>query len=120
MSGRLVDDGTRLIWATRGRTWGFRFVRRGGFDEPLAVYERAFSGIGDQAEEWGRVADNVALRFPDPEGRSDASGRVIPHDFVLVGGWSAEVDSLDDGRRRVWPLVAAEFESIWDNPTPPV
>ena len=23
-----------LIWATRGRTWGFRFLRDGGFEEP--------------------------------------------------------------------------------------
>ena len=32
-----------LIWATRGRTWGFRFLRDGGFPDPLPVYDLAFS-----------------------------------------------------------------------------
>ena len=45
-----------LIWATRGRTWGFRFLRNGGFEDPLAVYDDAFSGVGDQPEAWRRVA----------------------------------------------------------------
>ena len=34
-----------LIWATRGRTWGFRFLRDGGLEDPLDTYEEAFAGI---------------------------------------------------------------------------
>ena len=59
----------RFIWATRGRTWGFRFLRKGGLVDPLGVYEATFSKVGDQPEAWRRVADKVALRFPDPDGR---------------------------------------------------
>ena len=46
------------------------------------------------------VWSGVALRFPDPAGRRDASGRTIPHDFVLFGDWAEGIESVDEGRRR--------------------
>ena len=109
----------RLIWATRGRTWGFRFLRTGGFDDPLRVYEEAFSEVADQPEAWSRVADMVALRFQDPRGRRDASGRVIPHDFVVLGPEVELIHSLEDGRRLIWPEVADEFTRVWQLSEPP-
>src|SRR5690606_23496581 len=108
-----------FIWVTRGRTWGFRFLRRGGVSDPLRVYEDAFAQIGEEPEAWGRVGDVVALRFPDPAGRRDAADRVIPHDFVLLGRWADGIDSFEEGRRRVWREVVEEFEGIWDQPEPP-
>ena len=33
----------RLIWATRGRSWGFRFLLNAGLPDPLADYERSFA-----------------------------------------------------------------------------
>lgn len=116
---RPTDENAGFIWATRGRTWGFRFLRRGGFEDPLRVYEDAFSDIGDQPEAWRRVADKVVLRFPDPDGRQDAAGRVIPHDFVLLGSWADGINSLEDGRQRIWHEVADEFRLVWDKPGPP-
>ena len=108
-----------FIWATRGRTWGFRFLRSGGCEDPLGVYEAIFSEIGDQPEAWRRVADKVALRFPDPDDRRDAAGRVIPHDFVLLGPWADGINSLDDGRQRIWHEVADEFKSVRKEARPP-
>ncbi len=119
MSLLQTDENATFIWATRGRTWGFRFLRTGGLTDPLGEYERTFSKIGDQPEDWGRVDDKVALRFLDPKKRQDAAGRVIPHDFVLFGGWADGINSLEDGRQRVWPQVAVEFESVWDKAEPP-
>ena len=113
------DEDAGFIWATRGRAWGFRFLRKGGLEDPLSLYEETFSQVGDQPEAWCRVADNVALRFPDPDGRQDAAGRVIPHDFVLLGSWAEEVNSLEAGRQRIWHEVADEFESVWDKTEPP-
>ena len=116
---RPADEDLGFIWATRGRTWGFRFLRTGGLKHPLGVYEALFSEIGDQPEAWCRVADKVALRFPDPDGRRDAAGRVIPHEFVLLGRWANGIDSLEDGRQRIWHEVADEFESVWNKTEPP-
>lgn len=120
MISRLTDENATFIWATRGRTWGFRFLRSGGLPDPLRVYEDAFSKVGDQPEGWRRVGDKVALRFPDPDGRRDAAGRVIPHDFVLLGHWADGINSLEDGRQRIWPEVADEFKSVWDKTEPPL
>lgn len=108
-----------LIWATRGRTWGFRFLLNGGFDDPLVVRDDVFSGLEDQPEAWRRVDGKVALRFPDPLGRQDAAGRVIPHEFVVLEPEADRIDSLEDGRRLIWPLVAAEFERVWQLSEPP-
>lgn len=119
MNSRPTNEGATFIWATRGRTWGFRFLRNGGLPDPLGVYESTFSELGDQSEGWSRVDDRVALRFPDPEGRRDLAGRVIPHDFVLLGPWADGINSLDDGFQRIWPEIADEFESLWDKPEPP-
>ncbi len=119
MSLRPTDKNVGFIWATRGRTWGFRFLRTGGFPNPLGVYEATFSKVEEGPEACLRVDDKVALRFPDPDGRRDASGRVIPHDFVLHGHWADGINSLEDGLRRIWPEVADEFNSVWNKPEPP-
>ena len=120
MSEPPTGEDAGFIWATRGQTWGFRFIRRGGLDDPLRVYEDAFSNVGDQPEAWHRVADTVAaVRFPDPDGRRDAAGRVIPHDFVLLGHWAEGIDSLEGARQRIWHEVAGEFERIWNKSEPP-
>jgi hypothetical protein len=119
MSSRPTGENTEFIWATRGRTWGFRFLRKGGLEDPLGVYEDIFSKVGDRPEAWRRVGDTVALRFPDPDGRRDAAGRVIPHDFILLGPWAVGINSLEDGRQRIWSEVADEFDKVWDKNEPP-
>lgn len=110
-ASRPTSDG--LIWATRGRTWGFRFVRRDGWTDPLEIYDQVFAHVPDLPEAFVRVDDRVGLRFPDPEGRRDASGRLIPHEFVLTGNYALGVDSVQAGIDEVWPLVCDEFAQIW-------
>jgi hypothetical protein len=109
----------RLIWATAGRSWGFRFVLKGGLSDPLPVYERSFANRKDEPTTFHRSAGTVALRFPDPLGRRDASGRVIPHEFVVFGDLADEIESVEDGRQRVWPLVAKVYAGTWDAERPP-
>lgn len=108
-----------FIWATRGHTWGFRFLRDGGLQDPLPAYDKAFSGASDDDEVFHRQGDTVALRFLDPDGKRDASGRVIPHEFVITGPEARVTTSVEDGRRLLWPLVVEEFARAWGLPTPP-
>ncbi|GAA4403050.1 hypothetical protein GCM10023168_14210 [Fodinibacter luteus] len=110
---------TGLIWATRGRSWGFRFLLTAGVGDPLAAYERIFAPIGDEPAGWCRAGNAVAVRFPDPLGRRDAAGRVIPHDFVVVGDAAVGVESVEDGLQHVWPLVAEAYTRVWDADGPP-
>ena len=109
----------RLIWATRGRSWGFRFLLKGGLSDPLVVYERSFADLEDEPTTCHRVAGNVALRFPDPLGRTDASGRVIPHEFVVFGDLADAIESVEDGLQQVWPLVAEAYAGVWDTERAP-
>mgnify|MGYP003338186508 CR=1 FL=1 len=111
----------RMIWATRGHKWGFRFLEHAGIDDPLGVYEQAFDGFEGECEVFRRRRGVVALRFSDPDGRCDSSGRVIPHDFVLLGPKRviSEIDSVDAGRNLVWPKVAEFFADVWLDGDPP-
>lgn len=109
----------RLIWATRGRFWGFRFLLTAGLPDPLEEYESAVASLGDAPTAWGRIAGKVALRFPDPGGRRDASGRVIPHEFVVFGDLANDIASVEDGLQRLWPLVAETYARLWDDEDPP-
>ena len=108
-----VRQPLQFIWATRGRSWGFRFLLDGGFADPLPEYEVAFKDVPDAPTAWARSAGRVALRFPDPEGRLDAAGRVIPHEFVLFGSLADAVDSVEHGLRQVWPLVSNTYAEYW-------
>ncbi len=119
MNSDLQDHECRFIWATRGRTWGFRFLRTAGEANPLRVYEAAFDGAPGAAEVWHRSQAGVAMRFPDPQGRQDGAGRVIPHDFVLIGDWADGLSSVEEGRRRVWAEVVDEFAAVYDETDPP-
>jgi len=107
-----------LLWLTRGRTWGFRFLIRGELADPLPVYDSAFNGLGDKSEVCRRMGDKVALRFVDPQGREDAAGRPIAHDFVLDGELAVEVNSLADGIRLVWPMVESEYSNAYSLEAP--
>lgn len=109
----------QLIWATRGRSWGFRFLLDAGLPDPLPEYERVFAGLKDEPVAWQRIRGKVALRFPDPQGRRDASGRIIPHEFVIFGDLADPIESGADGLQRVWPLVSEAYARVWDAEQPP-
>lgn len=108
-----------VLWATRGRAWGFRFLLHGGFVDPLSTYERAFASLGDERS--GKVGGppRVAVRFPDPDGRRDRSGRLIPHDFIVVGALAEEIESVEDAVELLWPMVADAYARVWQNDHPP-
>ncbi len=108
-----------LIWTTRGHSWGFRFLLDGGFADPLPTYEQAFAGLEDDRTACRRSGDRLALRFPDPLDRRDAAGRIIPHDFVVLGPAVEGIDSVETGIRVIWPLVADTYARVWQDKRPP-
>ncbi|MGD7003337.1 hypothetical protein [Corynebacterium halotolerans] len=103
-----------LLWATRGRHWGFRFLIAEEGVDPLPLYEETFSGVGEEPEACRRRNGRIALRFPDPEGRKDAAGRAIVHDFVLTGNSAGKISSVAEGRGLVWNRVADNYARLWD------
>lgn len=108
-----------FIWVARGRSWGFRFLRTGGYADPLRVYESVFDSAELDADDYRAVGELGALRITDPQQRRDRSGRPIRHDFVLLGDTASSVGSAEDGLRVVWPLVRDEYALVWDLPHPP-
>jgi hypothetical protein len=121
----LLEPAAILLWATRGRRWGFRFLdvpgraassAAGG--DPLTVYERAFAGHEDASEGCWRADGLVAVRLRDPEQRTDEAGRTIPHEFVLEAARARGVTSPADALARLWPPLAERYAELWDGPGP--
>ena len=110
---------TGLIWATRGYSWGFRFLLDGGFEDPLPEYERVFAGVARDATVWHRHVSPGALRFPDPEERRDRSGRPIPHEFVVPVEFARDIRSVQAGIDVVWSFVADTYARCWDSDSAP-
>lgn len=108
-----------LIWATRGQYWGFRFLLDGGLADPLPEYDRAIAGLGDDALAWRIVDNRGALRFPDPDRRRDAAGRLIPHEFVVFDDLAKGIHSAAEGRDLIWHLVSAAYARVWTLDVPP-
>lgn len=105
-----------FIWATRGRTWGFRFLLDAGLQDPRTEYLRRFAVVENVMPAYRRDGDVVVARFPDPLGRRDSAGRIIPHEFVVFSPTSNAISSVDDAIRELWPEVAETFDRIWDSP----
>lgn len=107
-----------LLWAARGRSWGFRFLADGGYSEPLRVYEKAFRGVEGDATVFRPFGGGAVFRLPDPLERRDDAGRVLTHDIVsadpLLG-----LGTLDDAFAIVWPRLAPAYEQVWDRARPP-
>lgn len=91
----------------------------GGYPDPLPTYDRVFHGTEGQIPVRREVGTDVGLRFHDPQGRRDQSGRVIPHDIIVPAPLASDIRSVEDGLRLVWPRLAPAFEHVWDQPTPP-
>lgn len=109
-----------LIWATRGRSWGFRFLLDGGLADPLFTYERAFADFPEEPDLWRKLSGRAAaLRFLDPDGRRDLAGRPIPHDFVLLRWRAQPLTSFESAREAVWNTVADAYARVWDLDQPP-
>lgn len=103
----------RSRWPTRKQ--GRESPPSRGAEDPLLAYDELFDAVDDQQPEvFRRLGDRVALRFPDPEQHTDAAGRAIPHEFVLSGPEADGISSLEEGRDRIWPLVATEHAEVWN------
>jgi hypothetical protein len=110
-----------LLWATRGRSWGFRFLPVAGSSagaDPLPLYERAFAGHEGEAEGCWDTDGLLAVRILDPEGRRDEAGRTIPHEIVLEAAQVEHVATPADAIEHVWPLLAGRYAGLWDGPGP--
>ena len=68
-------------------------------EDPLLAYDELLNATDDQQPDViRRLGDRVALRFPDPEQRTDAAGCTTPHEFVLSGPEAGGISSLNEGR----------------------
>lgn len=109
----------KFAWATRGRHWGFRFLYGGGLTDPRREYLRLFANSDGQPTLVRRSDGYLAARFPDPDGRTDAAGRIIPHEFIVLPPAPSSIVTVEDAIAILWPLVLDKYAEVWDAPNPP-
>lgn len=86
-----------MLWSTRGKEWGFRFVHLPTFHPGQweAIYQSIFGRDDRVPQRWyglvslsnGAEIKYVASRFFDPDATwKDGAGRKIPHEILLDVG----------------------------------
>lgn len=114
---KVLSDPTDIIHSSRGRELGYRFVKQGGLKDALHEYESAgFTGSegGDVFRRYGAHAEKIAARFTDPEGRKDQSGRPILHEVIVPSSMTDGINSLEDIRQKIWPLLKTEYDAVYN------
>lgn len=101
----------RIIWATRGYDWGFKFLESGGYDDPLPIYEKAFENNLESCPFSKCTEQLVALRFIDLEDRKDQFSRPIIHEFVVL-----EPEKLQDCKTwidQLWSKYSCIYQQLY-------
>lgn len=120
----IVEEPTSLIHFSRGKNVGLRFLKQGGI--PLTVlseYDRSglneggsMSGYGsvDTIQKYGIAgAEKIAAKLTDPSGRKDFSGRPIVHDIIIPKIMSAGINTIDDVKEKIWPLLKPDYDALY-------
>lgn len=116
----IAKEPVSIVHAARGRHAGFTFPGRGGLDDPLTEYARAFGDDDgsqpDFVRSYGDRNEKVAARFKDPENRLDKSGRPIRHDVMLPEELAVGVKTEEDVIRVAWPLIKDTYATLYNVP----
>jgi hypothetical protein len=109
---------TGIIFNSRGKNLGHRFLMDGGIG-----FEGGFSqmvksgGTESNIDDFTRFGDNlekVRSSFLDPEGRTDRAGRAIMHDLVIPAGLSKDINSVEDVKKKIWPMVSEAYDKFYE------
>jgi hypothetical protein len=113
-ASQILKEPTEIAHASRGHSKGFTFIKKGGLDDPLHVYEQAFGNESRNSEMFRHFDGKIAVRFLDPEGRRDFSGRPIPHEMIIPRSMTEGIHSLDDVRAKIWPQLKDSYSDFYD------
>lgn len=117
---KIFQEPTDIVHFSRGRNRGFIAVQRGGLKDPVSEFFRAgFDGNTFQPDElrrFGKNNEKIAVEFLDPSGRRDFSGRPIPHSVIIPKGLSDGIETMDDVKTKIWPLLKDVYDYIYEAP----
>ena len=118
---KVLSEPTSVIYSSRGKNKGFRFLEDGGTKTVLSEWEKAFGADGGEAGSHGdffkKYEGKIAAQFMDPKGRRDAAGRLIPHSIILPPTMTEGVNSIEDVKTKVWPTLEKTYDAFWEEST---
>lgn len=120
----MTIDLNDILWSTRGLEWGFRILRHPPGDRDwLPVYDGFFRGteyeerlfmLKESAVISPQKERCIVLRFTDPQERKDRSGRLIPHEIIILSKSAEGIETWEQARDAVWPLIEKEYAELYD------
>lgn len=120
MAEWITQEPSRPVLGARGKHIGFRILDSGGVQEPIGLLSAMglTSGPGVEGRtlnpgEMQKLAGKVAAYLPDPEGRRDAAGRPLSHTIVVPRGMADQIQSMDDVKTKVWPLLKPIYDQMY-------
>ena len=114
-----IIEQTDVIHVARGKHNGLRFLNQGGTPSHFTIWEKALGEYAHSSNDdiFKKLPDgSVASRFVDPGKRYDISGRPIAHEIIVPKHMAAGIESNDDVRSKIWPLVKGAYDDFYDLP----
>lgn len=105
---KVLQEPTSIIHTSRGKNKGFRFYQQGGTPDYFQLWSKHFEQAGGAAKNdmFEKLPNGmVAAAFPDPKGRKDAVGRVIPHEVIVPAYLTTGINTISDVVKHVWPML---------------
>jgi hypothetical protein len=105
-AAKVLHEPTDIVFYSRGKNKGLRFMQNGGTPTPLAEFGKGFQGDYDQPMDYfHKYEGKIAVVLKDPEGRKDHAGRYIPHNLIIPKSMAPGIDNIDDVVEKIWPKL---------------
>ena len=116
IAAKILSEPIDVIHGTRGKNKGFTFLKKGGVPTFLEEYETMFGVDSSESNIFKRQGGKIGASFLDPDGKKDFAGRVIPHQIIIPKSMTQGINSLDDVKSKIWPLLKDQYESYYHTP----
>ena len=114
-----------LLWSTRGRDWGFRMLLYPQMpcEDWLVSYQSMFKQSSSDEAQFrrgqvelgqGRNVPYVAVKFTDPQSRTDRAGRLIPHEIAVIGEESKNFKDFNSVKEAVWKILSDTYTKLYE------
>lgn len=104
-----VKNHSDATFRTGGVSDPFDELVKAGLVEPSSGDDTFKNGFN----RYGSNLEKVGVRFPDPHGRTDHSGRLIHHAIVLPKEHTSDITNFEEAKAKAWALQKDDYEKFW-------
>ena len=115
---RTFQPPTSVIYMARGKNVCLTFLKKGDTPDYFSIFDKLGLNRDNSSMEFLQKATDgsglAAAQFLDPRGRKDFAGRPILHTIVIPSTMASRINSVDDVRSQVWPLLSNTYDAYYE------